>query len=122
MIHEVVMGKERNAPKTVLSLEDKAFDELESMGAVREATADEVAIAGFAPVAAPAPAKVEAAAAKKPSKKELAAAAEAEKKAEDAAKAAEVQKQAEADRAAAEAAATAAAAPSVDPDDLLSNG
>lgn len=99
-IHEIVVSKERITPKTVIELEDEVFAELEGLGAVREAEADEISIAGLskpAPVKAPAKTAAE--------KKAEAAAAKAAEEAA-AAKAAEV-------------------APTVDPDetdaDLLGN-
>ena len=86
-INELVFPKGRIAPKTVIELEDKVFDELEAMCAVRAAEADEIAIAGLS---APAPAPKLTAAEKKAAKKaEEEAAAAAKKAEEDAAAAAD---------------------------------
>ena len=93
-IHELVLASERVSPKSVVELDDKTFAELRSMGAVRDATDDEVAIAGLT-ASAPAPAP-------KPTAAEKKAAAAAQKKADE------------------EAAAAAAAA--ADPDVTEPNG
>ena len=98
-IHELVLGGERVSPNSVVELEEKVFAELEALGAVREATEDEAAIAGLgekkAAAAGPATtttrptaAEKKAAAAAKKAEEEAAAAAAAAKKSEDEASAA----------------------------------
>lgn len=82
-IHELVLDTDRISPNSVIELDDKTFAELDAMGAVREATADEAAIANLGekkPVAATAPATTKLTAADK-----KAAAAAAKKAEEDAA-------------------------------------
>ena len=46
-IHELVLKDERVSPNSVIELDNKTFAELDALGAVREATADEAAIAGL---------------------------------------------------------------------------
>lgn len=97
-IHELVLASERVSPKSVVELDDKTFAELADLGAVRDATGDEIVIAGLtasAPAPAPAP---------KPTAAEKKAAAAAQKKADE------------------EAAAAAAAAAAADPDVTEPNG
>lgn len=87
-IHELVLDTDRISPNSVIELDDKTFAELDAMGAVREATADEAAIAGLtakpaASTAAQAPATKKTAAEKKAEKKAEEDAAAAAKKAEE---------------------------------------
>jgi len=107
LIHEVVLKSERLAPSSVIELDDDTFAELETLGAVREATDAE---AGFAvPQSKPAePAKKAAA---KTGKKETKADADAAAKAQADADAT-VKAQADADA----AAAAADTKPDSDPD------
>ena len=76
-IHELVLASERVSPKSVVELDDKTFAELADLGAVRDATGDEIVIAGLT-ASAPAPAP-------KPTAAEKKAAAAAQKKADEAA-------------------------------------
>ena len=85
-IHEVVIEKNRIEPKTVIALRDDLFDELQELGAVREASDDEAMLANLT-----APAEVKPADAPKPvavSKAAAKAQADAEAKAAEAAAAA----------------------------------
>lgn len=56
-IHELVLGDERVSPNSVVELDPKVFAELDALGAVRDATDDEAAIAGLAAPKAPAATK-----------------------------------------------------------------
>lgn len=97
LIHEVVLKSERLAPSSVIELDDDTFAELETLGAVREATDAE---AGFAvPQSKPAePAKKAAA---KTGKKETKADADATVKAQADADAADTKPDSDPDVAAA---------------------
>lgn len=124
-LHELVFGKEdRRAPGSVITdVPEKTYAELELLGAIREATEDEVTLSGqpFAADAEPAaaaevkpevkpeaPAKPKTKAEKKAEADAAAAAAKAEADAAAKAEADAAAAQAEADAAAAAAAAAAA--------------
>jgi hypothetical protein len=96
-IHELVIGGERVSPNSVVELDEKTFAELDALGAIRDATEDEAAIAGLtAKKAAPAqtaqtaPAPRQTAAEKKAAAKKAEEDAAAAKKVEEDAAAAAV--------------------------------